>query len=68
MPTTQYIAETNDQNAIEVVWLRQKGTKAARVFDASKDQFDPCEPAEFSGATEAEITRWLLARSKVISS
>lgn len=63
MTTTHYIAETDGSHAISAVWLKRKEIKAPRVFDASRDQFDPKEPAEFSGAPEAEITRWLLARA-----
>jgi len=67
MTTTHYIAETDDRNAIAAIWLKPKGRKTPRVFDFAKDRFDPNEAAEFSGAPEAEITRWLLARSKPFS-
>lgn len=67
MTITHYVAETDDRNAIAAIWLKPKGRKSPRVFDLAKDCFDPREPAQFSGASEAEITRWLLARSKSFS-
>ncbi|MEL6597647.1 MAG: hypothetical protein AAFQ47_17055 [Pseudomonadota bacterium] len=67
MNITHYIAETDGRNAIAAIWFKTKGRKSPRVFDVAKDRFDPNEAAEFSGASEAEITRWLLARSKSFS-
>ena len=67
MTTTHYIAETDGRNSIAAIWFKPKGRKSPRVFDVAKDRFDPNESAEFSGASEAEITRWLLARSKPFS-
>lgn len=67
MTITQYIAETDGKNAIATIWYKAKGRKSPRVFDVSKDIFDPNEAAEFSGASEAEITRWLLKRSEPVS-
>ncbi|WP_415919463.1 hypothetical protein [Tateyamaria sp. SN6-1] len=64
MNTIHYIAETDGRNAISAVWFKPKERKSARLFDAATDWFDPNEAAEFSGASEAEIARWLLARSK----
>lgn len=67
MKTTHYIAETDGENAVNSVWIMTKGRKNARVFDVSHDRFDPSKPAQFSGASEAEITRWLLARAQTPS-
>lgn len=67
MNNTLYIAETDGKNSIAAIWFKAKGRKSPRVFDAAKDRFDPNEAAEFSGASEAEIARWLLARSKPFS-
>jgi|GEM_PF-3781374 len=67
MNITHYIAETDGRNAIAAIWFKPKGRKSPRVFDVAMDRFDPNEAAEFSGAPEAEITRWLLARSKPFS-
>ena len=67
MTITHYIAETDERNAIAAVWYKADGRIAPRVFDSAKDRFDPNQPAEFSGATGVEITRWLLARSKSVS-
>lgn len=67
MNITQYIAEIDGRNAIAAIWFKAKGRKSPRVFDVAKDWFDPNEAAEYSGASEAEITRWLLARSKQFS-
>ena len=67
MNITHYIAETDGRNAIAAIWFKPKGRKSPRVFDFSEDRFDPNEAAEFSGASDAEITRWLLARSKPVS-
>lgn len=66
MTTTHYIAETDGRNAIVAIWFKPKGRKSPRVFDFGKDRFDPFETVAFWGASEAEITRWLLARSKPI--
>mgnify|MGYP001793578756 FL=1 len=67
MNITHYIAETDGRNAIAAIWFKPKRRKSPRVFDVAKDRFDLNEAAEFSGASEAEITRWLLARSKLFS-
>jgi hypothetical protein len=67
MNITHYIAETDGKNAIAAVWFKPKGRKSPRVFDVAKDRFDPSTSAKFSGASEAEITRWLIARSKPFS-
>jgi len=67
MNTTHYIAETDGKSAISAIWFKPKGGKSPRVFDAVKHRFDPNEVAEYSGASKAEITRWLLARSKPVS-
>ncbi len=67
MNITHYIAETDGGNAIAAIWFKPKGRKSPRVFDVVKDRFDPHETAEYSGASESEITRWLLARSKQFS-
>jgi hypothetical protein len=66
MPITHYIAETDTRNQIAAVWFKPKGQKVPRVFNASRDRFDPREPAMYFGAAEADITRWLLERSEVI--
>lgn len=63
MPNTIYIAETDASNAVSSVWVKQKGKIAAKVFNPKKHSFNPGEKAEFSGASEAEITRWLVARA-----
>jgi hypothetical protein len=67
MTITYYVAETDGRNAIAAIWFKPKERKSPRVFDFARDSFDPDQPAEFSGASEAEITRWLLARSKSFS-
>ncbi|MEO1024634.1 MAG: hypothetical protein AAFX07_03665 [Pseudomonadota bacterium] len=67
MNITHYIAETDGRNAIAAIWFKPKGRKSPRVFDVAKDRFDLNEAAEFSGASEAEITRWLLTRSKLFA-
>ncbi len=67
MNITHYIAETDGRNAIAAIWFQPKGRKSPRVFDVAKDRFDPNEAAEFSGASESQMTRWLLARSKPFS-
>ena len=67
MNITHYIAETDGRNAIAAIWFKPKGRKSPRVFDVVKDRFNPNEAAEFSGASEAKITRWLLARSEQVS-
>ncbi|MEL6959036.1 MAG: hypothetical protein AAGL89_08825 [Pseudomonadota bacterium] len=67
MNITHYIAETDGRNAIAAIWFKPKGRKSARVFEVTKDRFDPNEAAEYSGASEAEIAQWLLARSKLFS-
>lgn len=59
MPATIYIAETDERNAIASVWVKPKGKSTARVFDPHKHIFDPQEEAQYSGAPEAEIRRWL---------
>lgn len=63
MPNTLYIAETDDSNAISTVWIKPRHRKTAKVFDPKRDRFDPNEPAEYSGASEAEIARWLVAQA-----
>lgn len=67
MNITHYIAETDGRNAIAAIWFKPTGRMSPRVFDVTKDRFDPNELAEFSGASEAEITRWLFARSELFS-
>lgn len=67
MTTPHYIAETDEHNMIAAIWLKPKGRKPPRLFDPATDRFDPNGAAEFSGAPEADITRWLLARDKLLS-
>lgn len=62
MPRTMYIAETDDANAVATVWVKPGGKATAKVFDPKKHIFDPREEARFSGASEAEIKRWLAAK------
>jgi hypothetical protein len=66
MPTTLYIAETDGENAITAIWIKPKGKKVARPFDPARDNPDQEEGAQFSGASEAEIKRWLWDRAKPV--
>lgn len=60
LPTTLYIAETDERNALAAVWIRPRGKRTVSVFDPEKHAFDKQERAEFSGASETAIKQWLL--------
>ncbi|MGR3503968.1 hypothetical protein [Pseudaestuariivita sp.] len=66
MRPTQYIAETDDKNHLVAVWIQSREHHAPRVFDSVTDRFDATEPAEFSGASERDITAWLLERAGIL--
>lgn len=55
----RYIAEMDEANRIAAVWVKKRTARGLSVFDPSKHIFDPQQPAEFSGAPQKEIVRWL---------
>lgn len=57
-----YIAETNARGEVECVWIKPRGQRTARNFEAGTDRFDPTVPAEFHGASPSAIGAWLKSR------
>ncbi|WP_270727666.1 hypothetical protein [Shimia sp. Alg240-R146] len=64
MEDTLYVAETDEFGELACVWVRPKGAKSARVFNPSKDSYDPQKAANFSGSAAANIIGWLKAQSE----
>lgn len=58
---TLYIAEYDDAEQIVAVWVKEKSSRSPRVFDPTKDTFDPTRSAEFFGAPKREIEQWLIS-------
>lgn len=56
---TRYIAETNEDGAVQCVWVDQDGQKSARPFNPKRECFDKSAPTEFSGASPHAIVSWI---------
>ena len=56
---TVYVAETDENGAIQCVWLDTFGQKSVRPFNPKRHRFDMDARAEFSGAKPAAIASWL---------
>lgn len=56
---TYYIAELDETQQIVAVWIKEKTSRAPRVFDPNKHIFDGTSQAEFFGAPKEKIKGWL---------
>jgi len=55
----KYIAEMDEANRVAAVWVKKRTARGPSVFDPRKHIFDHGQPAEFLGAPQKEIVRWL---------
>jgi len=65
MPNTAYVAETDENNRVCALWVKPKGQKSSRLFDPATEDFEASDPVVVSGATEADIKRWIAVQKTI---